>query len=350
MKLKEDFFNALKKEISLRKNYLDSELVSTIYFGGGTPSLLSNNELQEILDSIRSSFDVSADVEITLEANPDDLNTAKTDELNTLGVNRLSIGIQSFNNEVLNGLNRVHSAEEAVASIKTSQDSGINNITIDLIYGIPGKHESIWQDDISSALELDVPHISAYCLTIEPQTAFGMWHEKGSFHPVSDEFAAKQFQYLMKSLTQAGYEQYEISNFCLPGFYSKHNTAYWQNKKYLGLGPSAHSFDGDNRSFNVANNAKYISALKNDVIPQEVEKLSDIDKINEYLLTTIRTKWGTDLNYIEQIIPDWLNRNISQITRLKESNHLLIEDDKILLTEEGKLLADEITLQLFLER
>ena len=255
--------------------------LDTIYFGGGTPSLLDEPELDLLLSAINSQFDVSPNAEITLEANPDDLNPEKIRQLAGAGINRLSIGIQSFHEPHLKLLNRIHSASEAESCVKMAQDAGINNISIDLIYAIPAADHGILQSDMEKAFEMNIAHISAYCLTIEPQTAFGSWLKKKKIKPIDEEFAARQFEILVSSLSQNGYEQYEISNFARNEQYSRHNSSYWKQHSYLGVGPSAHSYNGVSREYNISNNAKYLASIQQNVIPSTYEKLTPEDRVNE---------------------------------------------------------------------
>ncbi len=349
VKKKGELVDSLCREITLQKAYLNDEVVETIYFGGGTPSLLAAAELEKILLTLAKTFDCTSVAEITLEANPEDLNAASLEHLVRLGVNRLSIGIQSFHDEHLKFMNRSHTSAQASKSVKLAQQAGIENISIDLIYGIPSDSHFVWQSDLEKAIALGVPHISAYCLTIEEKTVFGKWQKTGKIAPIDDEFAAEQFEILNDHLEKAAYEAYEISNFALPGRYSKHNTAYWQQKKYLGIGPSAHSFNLKSRQFNVANNALYIRALNEDKIPSTLEELTQAEAFNEYLLTTLRTKWGTSLNACRQLFGvDMLQLKEGELAILQTEELLFTMDSTLYLTKKGKLLADEITSRLML--
>ena len=286
-------------------------------------------------------------MEITLEANPDDLSAEKLQELKKAGINRLSIGIQSFQDEHLRFMNRAHNAEQAQQCMQNARATGFNNISIDLIYAVPSAGHSIWQQDMAIALELKPEHISSYCLTIEPQTAFGSWLQKGRIKGIDEEYAAQQFELLLKTLRGAGYEQYEISNFCLPGMYSRHNSSYWQQQPYLGLGPSAHSFNRISRQYNVRNNARYIKAIKNRELPFEREELNKANRINEYLLTGLRTKWGCSLEYLQKELGyDLAAAQQQLLSKLKATNYLEMDNDSLVLTDTGKLLADEIVSQL----
>ncbi len=341
---------AIAKEIVLRKDYLPARQLETIYFGGGTPSMLDTHELNLLLNTIKDTFEVSEHAEITLEANPDDLDGHKLRQLAQSGINRLSIGIQSFHQPHLSFLNRVHNAVEAENCVKLAQQAGITNISIDLIYAIPADDHSILKSDIDKALQLGVSHISAYCLTIEPQTAFGSWLKKKKIQPIDEEFAAQQFEILIDALAQKGYEQYEISNFARDHQYSKHNSSYWQQRPYLGVGPSAHSYNGESRESNIANNAKYLSALDKNEIPATYEKLSIANRTNEYLLTGLRTKWGVKVSELDRLSDGhFATQSKNTLDALVKKDWILLKEDTILLTAAGKLFADRIASELFLE-
>jgi oxygen-independent coproporphyrinogen III oxidase len=342
--------NAIAREIVLRKSYLPAADIETIYFGGGTPSMLDEQELEMLLGTIRQHFKVSDGAEITLEANPDDLDKNKLQQLQRAGVNRLSIGIQSFHGQHLQFLNRVHSAEEAQHCVRMAQDAGISNISIDLIYAIPAESHQILQSDIKKAFALNVSHISAYCLTIEPQTAFGSWLKKKKIKPIDEEFAAEQFEILIRSLAENGYEQYEISNFARNSQYSYHNSSYWKQRPYLGVGPSAHSYDGKSRQYNVSNNAKYLQAITEDSIPATIEQLSAADQTNEYLLTGLRTKWGVDRAKLEILsLGTFQATHEKELAAMIEKGWLLDQDGTLLLTQKGKLFADRVASDLFID-
>lgn len=341
---------AIAKEIILRKNYLETDKLQTIYFGGGTPSLLDESELNYLMATIRSNFQVDTEAEITLEANPDDLNSEKLVQLKGAGINRLSIGIQSFHEPHLKYLNRIHNGFEAGNCVQLAQEAGINNISIDLIYAIPAPDHSILEDDIKRAFELDVSHISAYCLTIEPQTAFGSWLKKKKIKPIDEEFAAQQFEILLAGLGANGYEQYEISNFARNGKYSNHNSSYWKQRSYLGIGPSAHSYNGTSREYNVSNNAQYLAAIQENRIPSTVEVLSAADQTNEYLLTGLRTKWGCKIVVLDVLSASDFQRALNpELSSLYKKGWLEIKDGTILLTQAGKLFADRVASELFID-
>lgn len=341
---------AICMELKLQKDYLTQEPINTIYFGGGTPSLLSSSQLSDMLTIIRSEYQVTDHAEVTLEANPDDLDRQKLQMLFDAGVNRLSIGIQSFHEKTLQFLNRAHDRKQALQCLEDARAVGFNNISIDLIYGIPSENHQLWQEDLAQAIKLQPEHISSYCLTIEPKTTFGNWLKKGNIPPVEEEYAADQFEILIDELSKAGYEQYEVSNFCKPGFYSRHNSSYWKQNKYLGIGPSAHSYNGQTRQFNVSHNPKYMKALADKIIPYELDVLTKADKVNEYLLTTLRTTWGANLKRIKN---EWqydleLNEK-NYLHQLFEKKYAIIEDNHLKLTRSGLLLADKISADLFVD-
>ena len=341
---------AIAKEIVLRKNYLNSADLETIYFGGGTPSLLDTFELEFLMDTVRAHFNVNPNAEITLEANPDDLNPEKLVQLNKAGINRLSIGIQSFHEPHLKFLNRIHDSYEGGNCVKLAQDAGITNISIDLIYAIPAPDHSILQWDMQKAFDLNVSHISAYCLTIEPQTAFGSWLKKKKIKPIDEDFAAQQFELLIAGLAEKGFEQYEISNFARNGQYSKHNSSYWKQRPYLGIGPSAHSYNRVSREYNISNNAQYLTAIQQNTIPSTVEILSAADQTNEYLLTGLRTKWGCDLSTLSMLSEnEFEKQNRAEISELAQKGWLYTDNGTILLTQAGKLFADRVASELFID-
>ncbi|MCB9223820.1 MAG: radical SAM family heme chaperone HemW [Crocinitomicaceae bacterium] len=335
---------AICGEIELRSNYLGNQLVSTIYFGGGTPSVVGASYLNRIIQEIRNHFHVSNDCEITVECNPDDLDRQSLQDLEDIGVNRLSIGIQSFDDEVLQSMNRAHSAKEAKQSISLAKEIGFENITIDLIYGIPGKDLDYWKRQLDTFLMYDVPHLSAYCLTIEPNTVFNHLNKKGELKLPSDETSLAQFKLMVEVLKENGYQHYEISNFAKDGFISRHNSAYWLGQHYLGIGPSAHSYNGKERGWNISNNTRYIK----ESTTYESEELTDKDKVNDHILTRLRTHWGIDLNEIQLLAQHlslvefdrYLNWHI-------EAGNLVRDDHIVKLTSSGKFIADKIASDLF---
>jgi oxygen-independent coproporphyrinogen III oxidase len=342
--------NALVEELRLQRTYLVNKKINTIYFGGGTPSLLSEEELNMIFSSIREMFDVDDQSEITVEANPDDLHEEYLFNLKKLGVNRLSIGIQSFNDYVLKFMNRSHHAQHARDSFLRSRSAGFNNISIDLIYAVPGESEEDWRTQVKEGIALRPEHISAYSLTIEEKTVFGKMFSRGKLHPVDDDHAARQFEILVDELAQAGYEQYEVSNFSLPGFQSKHNSNYWKGEHYLGIGPSAHSYNGVSRQFNIKNNSLYVRSLVSGKIPFELENLSNEEQANEYILTTLRTSWGTDLQKLkERFGYDVVEQNNKYLERLFENELARMTGNVLVLTPKGRLLADKIASDLFVD-
>ncbi len=338
---------AIAKELTLQSKYLHGKRLSTLYWGGGTPSMLTDAELQIILDSVYKHFSVEENLEQTLEANPDDLTKEKLVLLRSLGFNRLSIGIQSFDDEVLRFFNRAHSANEALKCVELARESGFDNISIDLIYAIPGQSAGNWKKTIQTALALEPEHISAYSLTIEEKTVFGNWNKKGKLKPADENDAAIHFTTLMDMLEQHGYEHYEISNFCKPGFYSRHNSSYWKQTHYLGVGPSAHSYNSASRQANVSNNGLYQKSIEAGTIPAEIEVLTRENKINEYIFTTLRTSWGCDLSYLEEKFGYDLASN-GIVQKMKDQDWLIQHGSILYLTRKGKLLADQIASDLFI--
>lgn len=341
--------DSISRELLLQKDYLQNESVETIYWGGGTPSLLEPNEIRSILDTIRSVNPVSANAEITLEANPDDLSPIRLKEFKEAGINRLSIGIQTFNTAQLKSLNRIHDGATAVKSFYDARETGFNNISIDLMYSLPGETVAEWKQDILQAVSLGPEHISCYSLTIEEKTAFGKWVAAGKLKSEPDEVSAVHLELLMNELHQAGYEHYEISNFAKPGLYSNHNSNYWRGITYLGVGPSAHSFNGVSRQFNIANNHAYLKAIQAGTILFEKEILSRENKINEYILTSLRTSWGTDLTFLKKTLGyDLITESKKYISQLLNKELVTLENHTLKLTNAGKLLADKISSDLFI--
>lgn len=339
--------DAICTEIELRKFYLNNTQIDTIYFGGGTPSILDKPELEKIFSALRKIYSWPESAEITLECNPDDLNKEKLNELKAIGINRLSIGLQSFNDNELKWMNRAHSAQESGASVKLAQELGFKNITIDLIYGSKYTTLENWESTMHKALALNVQHISSYNLTIENKTRLGSSLSKGTELPIDDEMSASQFQKMIELLEVNGYEHYEISNFAKPGFISKHNSNYWRGNKYIGIGPSAHSYNGVSRQWNVSNNNLYIKgvAAKSDYF--NIETLSKLNKYDEYVLTGLRTKWGCDLNFIEQTFgKEFKTHFLMQINKYMPV-FVTQTLNSFILTNKGKLLADKIAMELF---
>jgi len=338
----------LLKEIDLRSDYLAGESVDTIYIGGGTPSLLSETELSSLLERIHQRFTVHPLAECTLEANPDDLDKKKISEIKRSGVNRLSIGIQSFFDEDLLYMNRSHNGQEAANCIANIQEGGIDNFSIDLIFGYPLLTNEKWEQNIQKALSFNVPHLSCYAMTVEPKTALASFIANQKALPMNQEQSAFQFEYLMKILEGNGYEHYEISNYAKPGKRAIHNSNYWKGVSYLGLGPSAHSFNGESRQWNVANNAQYIKALSENRIPFEQEILTTNQKLNERILTTLRTSEGLSYTYVvNQLLKDELEEWTRHISNFEHEGMIVKLDDQIILTKKGKLFADHIAGELF---
>lgn len=340
--------NAICKEIALRKDYLDTTEIDTIYFGGGTPSLLSQEELFQIFEEIGNHFTIAKNAEVTLEANPDDLTDEKLEELSMSPVNRLSIGIQTFDEYDLKFMNRTHTAEQARQSVARAREFGFDNLTIDMIYGVPGRDEAHWEKQLQQALELDVPHISAYALTVEKETVLENWIKKGKVPPVDEVIAERNFYFLSKILQDAGYEHYEISNFAKPGHRAVHNSSYWKGAHYLGLGPSAHSFDGNSRQWNVSNNAIYISSLKDEELNFEKETLSIADRFNETVMTSLRRKEGIDINEIDEDFGvDFSKHLMKEAASLKIQGKLEQEGDNLFIPLAQRFFSDGIAAGLF---
>jgi len=322
--------------------------LTSLYFGGGTPSVLSIDELEGLLDAVNQYYMLVPDAEITLEANPDDLTDDYLAALRHLGFNRLSIGIQSFFDDDLKWMNRRHCAREALQSVKKAQKHGFHNINIDLMYGLPFMTHDRWEANLKQALALDVPHLSTYHLTIEPRTVFGKRQGKGEAFSISENESARQFDLLLDTLEKAGYEHYEISNFARSGFRSRHNTAYWQQKPYIGIGPAAHSFDGNSRQWNVSNNSKYIAALESGTVWFEREKLTPAERYNDYILVSLRTIWGADIGYIRNHFGEtFANEFLRQAAAYLQNGYMQEQKGIFALTRKGKLIADRIASDLF---
>lgn len=348
-KLQQPFVQALLKEIVLQRSYLN-EPVNTIYFGGGTPSILPSHDIARILNELQKTFGVSNDSEITLEANPDDITSQKLEEWKAAGINRLSIGIQSFAQQDLEWMNRAHNAQQAQNAILLAQQHGFYNLTIDLIYGTPSLTDEQWQVNVQTAIDLQIPHISCYALTVEPKTALDKLISKKKLAPVEEEKQARHFEMLMQWLNEAGYEHYEISNFAKPGSRSRHNSSYWQGANYLGLGPSAHSFNGSSRQWNVANNALYIQGLEQGMVPFEIEQLTPTQQANEYIMTALRTMEGISIGMVEERFGrDVLRRMLRAAEPHLQHLYLQKENGRLKTTTAGKLLADGIAADLFVE-
>jgi oxygen-independent coproporphyrinogen-3 oxidase len=348
LKKKDEMVLALAKEIEMRKSEFQDEIVETIYFGGGTPSILQITDLRFLIDSVYKNYKVVENPEITVEANPDDLTENRIVELSKNKVNRLSIGIQSFFEDDLQLMNRAHNVEEAKKCLEIATQY-FNNISIDLIYGVPEMSNEKWLQNIETALSFGVPHISSYALTVEPKTALHSFIQKGIIPPPDDEVAQEHFQILVDKLSENGFIHYELSNFGKENYFSKNNSSYWLGKKYIGIGPSAHSYDGKNRGWNVSNNSLYIKSIQENKLPIEIETLTKTDRYNEYIMTGLRTIWGVSLARIEQEFGknylDYLNQQAAKFIE----DHLLFIDDNILrTTKKGKFLSDGIACDLFL--
>ncbi len=344
---KGDLVNAICEELFLRKNEMEGK-VETIYFGGGTPSLLTSEELKQIFDSIDANYTLIENPEITLEANPDDLTLQKIELLAKSPINRLSIGIQSFFGADLKLMNRAHNANEALECVKHA-NKYFGNISIDLIYGIPGMSLERWVENLEIVLELDIPHLSCYALTVEPRTALKSLIEKGKVPPVDEEVAKEHYEILLEITEKAGFKNYEFSNFGKLGFQSRNNTAYWEGKSYLGIGPSAHSYDGKCRSWNIANNTKYIKAIQAGILPSEKEILSKKDKYNEYIMTALRTEKGVSLDKIERDFgAEFLEYVTAQAYKSQKKNLMVMEGQHLKITKNAKFLGDGIASDLFM--
>ncbi|SFS54268.1 radical SAM family heme chaperone HemW [Lutibacter maritimus] len=353
LKRKDEMILALKNELLLRKDELKNEFVETIYFGGGTPSLLNTEELQLLLNTIYCNYNVNSNPEITLEANPDDLSEEKIIELSKTPINRLSIGIQSFFDDDLKFMNRAHSAEESKKCLKVALQY-FNNITIDLIYGVPNMTNKKWVKNLKIAFDFGVPHISSYALTVEEKTALDTFIKKGKVPPVDENLALEHFNILTEETEKQGFIQYEISNFGKPNFFSKHNTSYWLGENYLGIGPSAHSFNGAERAWNVSNNAKYINSINENKLPIEIEKLTGNNRFNEYIMTGLRTIWGVSFEKVEKefgaLRLELLKKNSEPFINkgLLEVQLSTFASPTLVTTKKGKFLADGIASDLFI--
>ena len=342
-----EMIDALMAEIVNRKDYVNNEIITSIYFGGGTPSLLTKDELMVIFHAIKSHFIWSKNIEITLEANPDDITKESLQVWKDVGINRLSIGIQSFKQEDLQWMNRAHTVNEGLNCVALAKQCGFQNLTVDLIYGLPNLSNDEWKTHLQTVVNLGVTHISAYCLTVEEKTALSTLVAKGKIVPATEDQQSEQFKILVEELQAANFEQYEISNFSQPNCQAVHNTNYWKGITYLGIGPSAHSFNGVSRSWNVANNRAYIKKLQENETHFETEVLSLSDRFNELLLTGLRTSFGVNLSKLEAIIP-FGQEFQDQLMQLENDAFLIRQDDTIILTQKGRLQADRIASDLFI--
>ena len=355
LKKKDDLIQALVKELELRRYELKNESIETIYFGGGSPSLLTNEEFQLLIKSVYKHYSVINNPEITLEANPDDLSNKRIKELANTPINRLSIGVQSFFEDDLQNMNRVHNATEAKTCLQEAA-LHFDNITIDLIYGIPKMSLRKWNENLEMAFSFGVNHISGYALTVEPKTALEAFIKKGTYPPIDDDLALQHFNHLVEKTNEHGFVHYEVSNFGKPHYFSKHNTSYWQGKSYMGIGPSAHSFNKNQRSWNVANNSKYIQSIENNSLPNTIEIVSIKNQFNEYIMTGLRTIWGVSLykikttfgeNYLQHLKKNsekFIHENLLVITEFNANENLRI----LKTTQKGKFLVDGIAADLFM--
>jgi oxygen-independent coproporphyrinogen III oxidase len=343
-----EMIQAMTWEIDQRKNFLPTSTLETVYFGGGTPSLLNPSSIELLLNSVQTNFKLDLK-EFTLEINPDDLTQEKLSDWKSLGVNRLSIGIQSFQDDILKFYNRAHNSSQAIKALDLARNSGIKKLSLDLIYGFPYKNHDLWLDDLKKSIAFDPGHISSYCLTVEPKTVLGNQLKHGKFIEASEEFAAEQFEMLQEETSKAGYVQYEISNFGKENDFAIHNSNYWKGTPYLGIGPGAHSFDGKNRGSNYSNNNLYLKSYRNNQLSFQIEPLSEKDVINEYILTSLRTIWGTSVNRIAEMgMENFISENYKKIQNLEKEGLLSYIDHQIILTKKGKLLADGIAASLFI--
>ena len=347
MKKKDEMVLALAKEITMRKSDFRNEIVETIYFGGGTPSVLSNEEINFLISEVYKNYKVVENPEITLEANPDDLSGERILELSKSPINRLSIGIQSFYEDDLKMMNRAHNSAEAKKCLEEATKY-FDNISLDLIYGIPGMSDEMWKQNIQTALDFGIPHISSYALTVEPKTALSKLIKTGKIAEPQDEVASNHFMILVEMLQKNGFTHYELSNFGKENYFSKNNSAYWLGKKYIGIGPSAHSYDGEKRGWNIANNSLYLKAIQNDELPIETEILTVSDRYNEYIMTGLRTIWGVSLERIEKEFgTEYLNYLLEQSQKFLNDNLLSIDNNILKPTPKGKFLTDGIASDLF---
>jgi len=346
---KPEFIKTLILELSQRKNWLDNETVNTIYFGGGTPSLLTVDEINRIIEAVFLNYQVTSSPEITLESNPDDLTTKQLSNLKHTAVNRLSIGIQSFQNDQLKKMNRRHNATQAINSVKKAQDAGFENISTDLIYGLPNLSTDVWLNDLEQMKKLNIQHLSAYHLTFESGTEFDIMLKNGAIIPIKEEESIKQFKTLISWAKDNGFEHYEISNFAKKGFYSKHNTSYWQQEKYLGVGPSAHSYNIETRRWNASNLEKYIKGVNENEEYYESETLNSIDKYNEYLMTWMRTMWGVNIKKLETVFGKELSQKLNDsIKPFIKNGAVYKKNDNFILSDEGIFISDAILADLMI--
>jgi oxygen-independent coproporphyrinogen-3 oxidase len=349
LQAKDEMLDCLKQELKLRKDYLGDHLISTIYLGGGTPSVYQPNEIQSLIDEVAKYFTIDSDAEITLEANPEDLTKSYLQELRNTSVNRLSVGIQSFHDEDLILMNRRHTGKEAFDAIRRAQDFGFSNISVDQIYGVPGLSMEKWKKNLDFVFELNIQHISSYHLMYDPNTIFSKKLEKGQLIEMDEEESFNQFNYLIDSTKKHGFNHYEISNFAKDGFISKHNSSYWKQEKYLGIGPSAHSYNLKQREWNIANNYKYIKAIKENTSFSEKEELSKLDCFNDFVMTSLRTYWGLNLELVrESFGENYYQHCLVESKKYLLSEHVRQEGNAIILNDKGVFVSNDIMSDFFL--
>ena len=335
-------------ELVLRKNYLEDEVIETIYFGGGTPSILNQLELEQIINQIHKQYKVSPNIEFCLEANPDDLNQVKTKELYTLGINRLSIGIQSFHDNDLQFMNRAHNSSEAINCIKTAQDTGIHNLSIDLIFGSPTTSLTMWEENLRLFFSLNIPHLSAYSLTVEEKTKLSHQIKTGQVVPLNDENSYRQYMLLQDQIDKNDFEQYELSNYCKDQLYSKHNSSYWKQINYLGIGPSSHSFNGKTRQWNVSNNALYIKAISEGKLNLEEEVLSEEDQYHDFLITRLRTKWGISIRELESLFSENIVTHFKSQIKSIDKGMIQYNQQSLIVNRSSLFQSDQVVETLWL--
>lgn len=339
---------SILSELAFRKSYLGKEKIETIYFGGGTPSLLNKSELEQIINQIHNLYTIDHDVELCLEANPDDLNQTKTKELYSLGINRLSIGVQSFHDKDLHFMNRAHNSSEAINCIKTAQDVGIHNLSIDLIFGSPTTSLEMWEENLKHFFSLNIPHLSAYSLTVEKKTRLSHQIKTGQIVPLDDEKSYQQYMLLQEQINRNGFEQYELSNYCKDQLYSKHNSSYWKQINYLGIGPSSHSFNGKTRQWNVSNNALYIKAISEGRPNLEEEILSEQDQYHDFLITRLRTKWGISIRELENLFSENIVIHFKEKIRLINPRMIQYDGQSITVNRPYLFQSDQVVETLWL--
>jgi oxygen-independent coproporphyrinogen-3 oxidase len=345
----EELVSGMIIELDQRKSYLKTKKIDSIYFGGGTPSIIDVKHIISIIEKIYSLYEVKKSAEITMEFNPDDIKKEKLNILRAAGINRLSIGIQSFENKDLIFMNRSHNAAEAINSIQLAKECGFDNISIDLIYGVPNQTESIWKKNLQQMFDLQIDHFSAYALTVEPNTKLNYLIKKKKIKPLSESKSENHFKILQEISSEMGYKQYEISNFCRKDKFALHNTSYWEDKIYLGIGPSAHSYNGESRRWNISNNLKYITFINSGEKYFDEEILSINQKYNEYTLTSLRTIWGVSLNYLENNFDKMITSHFKKNSRKWiENENAILENNSLKLTNKGMLFADAISSDLFI--